>query len=102
MELGKLTPAEWKMCRQAGAAFADEDTTTVQTAHGQQALIPGVGSQLGDLYRNRHTGLIGCVVKVRQGRYQWVTLRIGSRLTDCPFGWIGVHWDRCRPDGTLL
>lgn len=98
----ELTADEWRMARQAGAAFTDESPTHVEHPFGQQLQIPGTGPQLGDLFRNVHTDQIGCVVRLRQGRYGWVTLRIGDRLTDVTHEWLGVHWLPCRPDGTLL
>lgn len=101
-ETSNLTREQWAMARQAGASFRDEDPTAVETPLGQQLVIDGIGPRLGDVYRNRHTDQIGCVVKVTQRKYAWVTLRVGSRLTDIPAGWIGKHWDACRPDGSLL
>lgn len=98
----ELTPEQRKLCYQAGAAFADESPTAVDTPFGQQLMIPGTGPALGALYRNRHTGDVGCVVKLRQGRYGWVTLRVGDRLTDVQFPWLSEHWAPCRPDGSLL
>lgn len=89
------------MARQAGAAFADEDITAVDTPFGQQQMIVGLGPQLGECYVNVHTGRIGHVVKLRQGRYAWVTLRADGRLTDIPVGDLGTHWQPCRPDGTI-
>ena len=96
-----LSAEQWRMARQAGAAFRDEDPTAVETPFGQQLTIPGTGPQLGGLWRNRHTGEMGCVVKLRQGRHGWVTLRAGGRVTEIPVGWLGDHWQECRPDGTV-
>lgn len=89
------------MARQAGAAFTDEDITAVDTPFGQQLMIPGAGPAPGDLFRNVHTDRVGCVVKLRQGRYGWVTLRVGGHLTDVLFTELGTHWQPCRPDGTM-
>lgn len=97
----ELTPAEWRMVRQAGAAFKDESPTAVETPFGQQLMIDGTGPQLGALYRNRHTGQIGCVVRLRQGRYGWVTLRVSGWLTDVKHSVLAEHWQACRPDGRL-
>jgi hypothetical protein len=98
----ELTPEQWRMCRQAGASFADESPTAVDTPHGQQLMIGGLGPVPGDLFRNRHTGDIGCIVKIAQRQYAWATLRVSDRLTTIPVGWLGQHWDACRPDGSLL
>jgi hypothetical protein len=97
----ELTAEQWAMARQAGAAFTDESSTHVEHPYGQQLMILGTGPQLGDLYRNVHTGQVGCVVKLRQARYGWVTLRVGDRLTDVQFGWLGEHWVPCGPGGTV-
>lgn len=97
----ELTKEQWAMCRQAGAAFADESPTAVEHPCEQQLMFGGTGPRLGDLYRNRHTGAVGCVVRVRQARYAWVTIRVSDRLTDVPLGWLDQHWQPCRPDGTI-
>ena len=98
----ELTPAEWRLARQAGAAFDDESPTHVEHPFGQQLQLAGVGPEMGALYRNRHTGQIGCVVRLRRGRYGWVTLRVGDRLTDVKHSVLAEHWRPCRPDGRLL
>lgn len=98
----ELTRDEWRMVRRAGAAFNDESPTHVEHPYGQQLQIPGTGPELGALYRNRHTDQIGCVVRLRQGRYGWVTLRVSDRLTDVLHSVLAKHWAPCRPDGRLL
>lgn len=95
-----LTPAQWRMARQAGAAFTDEQTPAIDPAVGQQLALPGMGPALGELYRNVHTGQVGCVVATREGRRGWVTLRVNDRLTDVDFTWLGKHWVPARADGT--
>lgn len=95
-----LTPEQRKQCYQAGAAFADESPTAIDSPFGQQLMLDGTGPELGTLYRNVHTGEIGCVVKLTQRRYAWVTLRVSDRLTEIPQGWLQEHWAPCRPDGT--
>lgn len=97
----ELTAAEWRMCRQAGAAFAQEDATEVQTKYGQQLMFGQLGPAPGELYRNTHTGAVGTIVGVRQDRRCWVTVRHDGRRTEIPLDWLGVHWVPCRPDGSL-
>lgn len=94
-----LTPEQWAMCRQAGAAFTGESDTRVEQPDGQQLSFDGQGPALGELFRNQHTGTIATVVKVQQRTHLWVTLRAGGRLTEIPAGWLGQHWTPCRPDG---
>ena len=98
----ELPREEWAMARQAGAAFKDESPTAVETPFGQQPMIDETGPQLGALYRNRHTDQIGCVVRLRQDRKGWVTLRVSDRLTDVLHDALAEHWAPCRPDGRLL
>jgi hypothetical protein len=89
------------MAYQAGAAFTDESPTAVDTPFGQQLMLPGTGPELGELYRNKHSNQVGCVVRLRQGRYGWVTLRVSDRLTDVQFTDLEKYWQPCRPDGTV-
>ena len=98
----ELTRERWAMARQAGAAFRDEDPGMIETPYGDQPVLPGMGPQPGALFRNRHTGSIGTVVRVTTRRRLWVTLRHDGRLTEIPGHWLGDHWRPCRPDGSLL
>ena len=98
----ELTRDEWRMANHAGAAFNDESPTHVEHPFGQQLQLAGVGPEMGALYRNRHTDQIGCVVRLRQGRKGWVTLRVSDRLTDVLHSVLAEHWAPCRPDGRLL
>lgn len=95
-----LTPAEWRMARQAGAAFTQEDATEVTTQFGQQLALEGTLPQPGETYRNVHSGTIGTVTEVQQRRRTWVKMRHGNHVTELPLDWIGKHWLPCRPDGS--
>lgn len=44
--------------------------------------LPGLGPEVGQRYRNRHTDAIAVVLNTSQRRHGWVTLRIyGSEQT---------------------
>lgn len=40
-----------------------------------QMLIPGLGPNVGERYRNVNTGSLAAVVGIRQGHFQWVSIR---------------------------
>lgn len=97
-----LTPEQWRMARQAGAAFTPD---TEEQAAGQaveQLALDGLGPVAGSLLMNAHTHTIGTVVSAATRRRAWVKIRHNGRVTEIPLSWIGEHWHACRPDGTLL
>ena len=95
-----LTAEQWRMARQAGAAFTSEDEAEQLPLLGTQLSLPGLGPDPGELFRNVHTGEIGTVITAATRRKSWVTIRRGGRLTDVPLHWLEKHWAPCRPDGT--
>jgi hypothetical protein len=97
-----LTPTQWKMARQAGASFTDESDLEPVGEFGEQLTLAELGPHGGDLYRNVHTGLVGCVVRTATRRRTWVTIRHSGRLTDVSLDQLAKHWRACRPDGSLL
>lgn len=97
-----LTPEQWKMARQAGASFTDESELVPVGEFGEQLTLAELGPHGGELYRNKHTGLVGCVVLTATRRRTWVTIRHNGRVTDVTLGVLAEHWDPCRPDGSLL
>lgn len=93
------TKEEWALARQAGASFADDTATEIQTVFGQQLMLDGTGPRPGDLYRNLHTGTIATVRHIKQRKYAWVTLRRDGRDTDVTLDGLAEHYVACRPDG---
>ena len=96
----ELTREQWRMVRQAGAAFQPPDEEQGVGEHEQLSIV-GLGPQPGELLLNVHTHAIGCVVSAATRRKAWVKIRHNGRLTDVPLNWVGEHWKPCRPDGTL-
>lgn len=97
-----LTPQQRKMARQAGAAFTPPVEEQADTRYGAQMMLAGTGPAAGDTYMNRHTNQIATVIGIRQGRYAWVKLRRDGRSTELTLPELQEHYQRCRPDGTLL
>lgn len=97
-----LTPEQWKMARQAGASFTDESDLEPVGEYGEQLPLDGTGPKAGELYRNVHTGNIGCVTRTTTRRRLWITLRHQGRLTEVTPETLSEHWERCHPDGTVL
>lgn len=44
-----------------------------------QAAIPGLGPNVGERWRNSHTGTIATVIGTQQRHYNWVTIRFDER-----------------------
>jgi hypothetical protein len=97
----EITPAQWRMARQAGASFQNDTESEPVPEHGQQLIFDQLGPQPGDLLRNVHSGEIACVVTMATRRKTWVTVRRSGRLTEVELSWIGEYWQPCRPDGSL-
>lgn len=98
---GELTREQWRMARQAGAAFEPPDEEQALVGEQQQLAFDRLGPQPGDLLLNIHTGTIGCVVAAATRRKAWVKIRHNGHITEVALSWIGKHWKPCRPDGTL-
>lgn len=97
----ELTPEQWRMARQAGAALAPDSEEQHLAEGGRQLSFDGLGPGVGELYKNVHTGEMACVVSTATRRKSWVSLRHGGRVTEVPLSWLGEHWLACRPDGRL-
>ena len=98
---GELTPDQWRLARQAGAAFRDETTQVETSRHGPQTVIPGLAPLEGQMYRNRHTGGICTVLSIVQRRKCWVIFRYQNREYDCDLPAFEKAWEPCRPDGRV-
>lgn len=98
----ELTPAQWRMARQAGASFTDESELEPVGEFGEQLVLDGLGPPAGATFLNVHTGMMGCVVRTATRRRMWITMRHNGRLTEMTPEGLAEHWRACRADGTLL
>lgn len=58
------------------------DTDDVKDWQGQGTMqLPGMGPEPGDLFANRHTGQICCLLEIIQKRGVWYRIRTGGRTT---------------------
>lgn len=96
-----LTPEEWRLARQAGAAFTADTNEQDAGEEGEQLAIANLGPQPGELLLNIHTQTICCVISAATRRKTWVKLRRNGRVTEIPLTDIGKHYRPCRPDGSL-
>lgn len=97
-----LTPEQWRLARQAGAAFAPPAEEQADTPYGQRPTIPGSTPAPGSLWRNRHTFAIVTVLRVEQRRCAWIHFRRDGRQSTGTLAAFLEHHQACRPDGTLL
>lgn len=67
-------------------------------AHGQQLSLIGVPVE-GDTYRDKRSGTIGVVTRVRpEPRRTWITVRRNGHETDMPLDTFDRYWVRSRID----
>lgn len=98
----ELTREQWRMARQAGAAFAPPAEEQANTPYGQQLALPGTMPAPGSTWRNRHTFSIVTVLRVEQRRCAWIHFRRDGRQSTNTLDAFLKHHQACRPDGTLL
>lgn len=68
---------------------------------GLTMMLPGMGPNPGDTYRNVHTGLLCTVMQVQQRRHALITFRVDGRESSTYLRSFLQHWSPCRPDGTI-
>jgi hypothetical protein len=68
--------------------------------HGAQLSMVGVPAE-GDMFRDKRSGTIGCVVRVRvEPRRTWITVRRNGTTTDMPLEDFDRYWGRSHADGS--
>lgn len=97
-----LTPEQWRMARQAGAAFTDESQAVVTSPYGAQLSLLDDDPAPGSTWRNIHTGAICTVIDIEQRAYAWVNFRRDGRQSTGTLTAFLKHHRPCRADGRPL
>jgi hypothetical protein len=70
--------------------------------HGDQLSLDQDVPVAGELYRRKGTASIACVLATSRARRVEILLRINAEERWIPLVAFRQHYDRCRPDGSLL
>jgi hypothetical protein len=86
---GADTPSVLQLC---GACRSANDPQPF--VHETQLVLPGLGPNVGERWRNRNTGKIAAVVAVNQRRYGWVDVRINDGIQTLTAAGFQQHFTR--------